>query len=64
LLTEDHRFLDSLGVEIVGRDRMRPAWEDYFAMFPDYRMEVTEVLVSEPNVALFGATSATYFSRS
>ena len=41
LLTPDHRFIDSLGSIIVGRETMRQGWREYFQMVPDYHIEIT-----------------------
>ncbi len=40
LMTADHVFVDSDGTEVSGRERMREGWESYFAMVPDFRIEV------------------------
>src|SRR5437868_3664906 len=60
LMTEDHRFIDSLGEAFVGRDVMRAGWMHYFGMVPDYTICVDESFQSGPAVALFGSTSGTY----
>ena len=60
LTTEDHRFVDSTGAAHVGRERMREAWHQYFAMFPDYRIAISTTFSSGERVALFGTTCATY----
>ena len=39
LMTTDHRFIDSLGSVIVGRETMREGWRQYFQMVPDYHMK-------------------------
>jgi ketosteroid isomerase-like protein len=31
LMTSDHRFIDSLGAVIEGRDAMREGWKFYFS---------------------------------
>ena len=60
LTTEDHRFVDSTGAAHVGRERMREAWLQYFAMFPDYRIAISTTFSSGERAALFGTTCATY----
>jgi ketosteroid isomerase-like protein len=42
LMTDHHTFIDSDGREYSGRERMRHGWMDYFAMVPDFRIEVKE----------------------
>lgn len=60
LMTDDHRFVDSGGDVLHGRAAMREAWGRYFAMVPDYRIEVEEVFTSGAVVALTGTASGTY----
>jgi ketosteroid isomerase-like protein len=62
LMSPDFRFVDSLGHELRGRDRMTEAWSSYFAMFSDYRIAVREHLTLGPVVALFGTATGTYAS--
>jgi ketosteroid isomerase-like protein len=60
LLTPDHRFVDSLGTVVEGRETLRAGWRQYLAMVPDYRIDV-EVLLSEgPLVLLAGTAGGTY----
>ena len=54
LLTEDHRFIDSLGHTLEGRALTRPAWESYFQMVPDYSIRVTETFERDGVVVLLG----------
>jgi len=44
LMTEDHTFVDSRGTTDSGRDNMTKGWDEYFRMFPDYRIEVQSIL--------------------
>ena len=37
LMTEDHRFVDSAGAAVEGRDACTEAWRGFFSAFPDYR---------------------------
>jgi uncharacterized protein (TIGR02246 family) len=36
-LTDDHRFIDSAGQVVSGREAVTKAWAGFFAAFPDYR---------------------------
>lgn len=54
LLTEEHRFVDSLGAEVVGRDAMRAGWLAYLRDVPDYRIEVRETFTAGDRVVLLG----------
>jgi ketosteroid isomerase-like protein len=51
LCTADHIFIDSLGSRLSGREQLEQAWTDYFALFPDYRIEV-EFAASQDTLAL------------
>ena len=62
LMTEEHRFVDSLGKVVVGRERMRAGWKGYFAMVPDYTIVVDETYVDGPLVVLLGTGQGTYAS--
>ena len=44
LMTIDHVFIDSQDNRTIGKDKMRQAWIGYFAIFPDYRIEINEIL--------------------
>ena len=60
LMTEDHVFVDSAGTVHAGREKMTTGWEEYFGMFPDYRIELENILADEALVAAFGSASGTY----
>ncbi len=60
LMTDDHKFIDSQGNEGVGKEQMRAGWIGYFQLFPDYKIEVTEILTHSDIVAAFGFASGTF----
>jgi limonene-1,2-epoxide hydrolase len=60
LMTEDHTFIDSGGAVQSGRENMTAGWEQYFRMFPDYKIEVESILGDKALVAVFGSASGTY----
>jgi ketosteroid isomerase-like protein len=60
LMTEGHRFVDSLGTAVEGREAMREAWMGYFRLVPDYSVEVESTLCDGPVVVLFGMARGTY----
>ena len=60
LMTEDHRFVDGLGQEVRGRERMAEGWRGYFAWFPDYSVRVEHALSGGNVVALMGTAQGTY----
>lgn len=59
-MTEDHRFVDSLGVETRGRERMCAGWEAYFRIVPDYQIEVRETFSRGNTIVLLGLARGTY----
>jgi uncharacterized protein (TIGR02246 family) len=60
LMTKEHRFVDSLGNVVEGRERMRAGWKSYFDMVPDYTIAVEETLCDGPIVVLLGTAQGTY----
>ena len=60
LMTENHRFIDSLGQTITGREAMRAGWRGYFGMVPDYGLAAESWLCEGPIVAMFGKAGGTY----
>ena len=66
LMTPDHRFVDSLGAAVEGRDAMRQGWTAYFGMVSDYRLEFSRSFVAEDGkaeVILVGVASGSYWSN-
>lgn len=59
LMTEDHRFIDATGQAHSGRERMTQGWRQYFALAPDYCIEIEDMVVGSDRVALFGWASGT-----
>lgn len=60
LMTDDHHFVDGLGQEVRGSERMRDGWSGYFGWFPDYRIRIDDELNDGNTVALFGSAQGTY----
>jgi predicted enzyme related to lactoylglutathione lyase/ketosteroid isomerase-like protein len=60
LMAEDHRFVDATGVAHVGRDAMRAGWVEYFACFPDYAIEVEDVIAREALASVIGWASGSF----
>ena len=66
LMTSDHRFIDSLGAAVEGRDAMREGWKFYFSMVPDYNLDINGSFVAEDGraeVMLVGVASGSYWSN-
>ena len=67
LMTSDHRFIDSLGAVVEGRDAMREGWTFYFNMVADYHLDISRSFVAEDGkgeVMLVGVASGSYWSNS
>jgi hypothetical protein len=60
LMAPEHRFVDSLGNVVEGREKMRKAWAAYFRMVPDYSIAVEETLCDGPLVLMLGLAQGTY----
>jgi ketosteroid isomerase-like protein len=60
LMTADHRFTDSLGNTVEGRDKMRAGWTGYFGMVPDYSLAIEETYADGPVVVMLGIAQGTY----
>jgi ketosteroid isomerase-like protein len=54
LMTDDHRFVDSAGSVVAGKDEVLAAWEGFFESFPDYRNDWGEVTSSDAVVTATG----------
>jgi ketosteroid isomerase-like protein len=59
LCSADHVFIDSLGSRLSGLVRLEKAWRGYFALFPDYRIEIQAMASVEDLVLACGAASGT-----
>lgn len=60
LMTEGHRFVDSLGAVFEGRDAMRSGWSNYFRMVPDYTIQIEHFFENSSQVVLLGSACGTY----
>jgi len=60
LMTADHEFMDAGGSVVRGREAMRAARKRYYELFPDYEIEMQELLSREGLVAVFGVARGTY----
>jgi len=59
LCTPDHVFIDSVGARLSGVAQLEQGWSKYFALFPDYRIEVDTMISAGKLVLLSGWASAT-----
>jgi ketosteroid isomerase-like protein len=60
LMSEDHLFIDASGNKSVGKKGMKDGWKAYYELFPDYQIEVTDIIENASFTGLFGYVSATY----
>ncbi len=60
LMAPDHRFVDSLGNVVAGREKMRAGWLGYFKMVPDYSIAIEESFCDGPVVLMLGVAEGTY----
>jgi ketosteroid isomerase-like protein len=58
MCTNEHRFIDSLGQALKGREQLRRAWSDYLQLFSDYRIEVETLIAAGSTVLVAGEASA------
>ncbi|TQI79077.1 ketosteroid isomerase-like protein [Serratia fonticola] len=59
LMTDDHVFIDAYGNR-ESKEAMSKGWPAYFSWFPDYLIEVDDILVSGDTVVLLGYAGGTY----
>ncbi|HUB52037.1 MAG TPA: nuclear transport factor 2 family protein [Terracidiphilus sp.] len=62
LMTEGHRFIDSLGNTVTGSAAMRAGWAGYFRMVPDYSIAVEEAYSDGPVAILLATAQGTYLA--
>ncbi len=60
LMSPGHRFTDSLGNMVEGREKMRAGWAAYFRLAPDYSLAIEEFYSSGPVVVMLGIAQGTY----
>jgi ketosteroid isomerase-like protein len=63
LMTDDHAFIDSMGLVEQGREKLRRGWEQYYRMFPDFSIVVERTFVEGSTVVLLGRCSGTFQSK-
>jgi len=62
LLSDDHIFTDTDNNTVIGKENMKTAWKLYFDWFPDYTIEISDIIQGETCIAAFGFASATYLN--
>src|SRR5213595_2801189 len=64
LMSDDHRFIDPQGNEVVGRETMTAGWRGYFEWFPVYAIEVNEIFEQGDTFAMFGFAGGSFKGQS
>jgi|SRR5262245_32125190 len=60
LLTDNHRFIDSLGNVVRGSKDVATGFAAYFQMVPDYRIDVVHMLTAGNTVLVWGSARGSY----
>jgi hypothetical protein len=60
LMSDDHVFIDGYGEKYSGREKMKEGWTNYYKLFPDYRIEITDYTENKLMIGLFGYAGGTY----
>jgi len=60
LMSDDHIFIDGSGGKHIGKTDMKEGWQNYYQMFPDYIIEITDITENDSVIGLFGYASGTY----
>jgi limonene-1,2-epoxide hydrolase len=60
LMAEDHVFIDGYGDKHIGKNGMKEGWHNYYQMFPDYVIEITDFFEYNSIFGLFGYACGTY----
>lgn len=59
LMTDDHTFIDSMGIDMNGKKNMKKAWDVYLTTFPNYEIEAEDWILSKDRIAIFGTARGT-----
>ncbi len=60
LMAKDHVFIDNIGKEHKGVPLMKSGWSSYFELFPDYKIEISEIFERGNEFVLLGRASASF----
>ena len=61
MMSDDHKFTDSLGSVYRGKELMSQGWRNYLKMFPDYKIDIDEIYNDVDKVMFTGKASGTYY---
>ncbi len=59
MVSDDSVFIDSMGINTNGRENLRKAWDVLLTFFPDYHVNIKNVISKNGLVALFGTAAGT-----
>ncbi len=59
LMASNHVFVDSLGNRVEGAARMQAGWRSYFALCPDYSLQIEDVISDRAMVLAVGEARGT-----
>ncbi len=62
LMTEDHKFVDSMGAKSVRPD-IEDGWKQYFEMVPDYWIRIDREVSKGDTAVLIGTAGGTYVPK-
>jgi ketosteroid isomerase-like protein len=60
LITDDHIFIDGSGGQHTGKAGMKEGWQNYYQLFPDYKIQITDIVEDNSIIGLFGYASGSY----
>jgi len=60
LMADDYLFIDAHDNRVHGKEGMEKSWIGYFEMFPDYRIEIDQIIEKGSTFCLLGYASGTY----
>jgi hypothetical protein len=59
LISDGHLFIDGQDNKHIGKEGME-GWKSYFELFPDYRIEIADIVDNDPVFGLFGYAEGTF----
>lgn len=62
LMSSNHIFIDAYGNQVTGRENMKNAWAMYFKWFPDYHIDIRDVIENENVTFLTGFAQGSYMN--
>ena len=59
-MADEHLFVDAHDNKVMGKEKMKECWIRYFEMFPEYKIEISEILEKDPIICILGYAGGTY----